>query len=655
MTDSTETITAQFTLGSLQAAKTPGSFEIIGITAGEGNGWTFSEDALMTSLSLWDNSQCFVDHAFFGRSVRDLAGVCTSPAWDAQEKGIKLTLKPFGPSADILEELGKQIAADPTLKTNIGFSADVTFTAAQRQVKQIIKVNSLDLVISPARGGKFLRSLNQLRKDTNTMPEETNTTPAADLEKERAAMQALLSANQQQAELAKQAEEAHKVRVQMCAYLLDTGLTAARLPTPAADRIRNQFKDKVFEAAELQEAIEDSRQMISDLTANLVVNGPGRITAMYNETDKLQAAVDDLFDVPRSEAQAKLQVAPLSGVRELYMLLTGDNELHGGYYPDRARLATTADFTGLVKNAMNKIVVATWEQLGRAGYDWWKKVVYAEHFNTLQSITGTLMGTVGSLPSVAEGAEYTELAVGDSPETASFTKYGGYIPLTLELIDRDDTRKLKAYPRELAAAGLRKISALVAAVFTDNAGVGPTMADGGALFNNTAVTTAGGHANLLTDALAADKWDAVCTAVYKQPMLIKNAAGLYGTGSKMAINPRYLLVPRKLQLTAMKIIYPTLENASNIYSENQQRGQPGDVITVPEWTDDTDFAAVCDPAIAPAIFVGERFGLMPEIFIASDGLSPAVFMNDEHRLKVRHFLAVWVNDFRPLHKSNVAG
>jgi len=28
-------------------------------------------------------------------------------------------------------------------------------------------------------------------------------------------------------------------------------------------------------------------------------------------------------------------------------------------------------------------------------------------------------------------------------------------------------------------------------------------------------------------------------------------------------------------------------------------------------------------------------------------------MNDEHRLKVRLFTAVWVNDIRPLHKSNV--
>jgi hypothetical protein len=198
---------------------------------------------------------------------------------------------------------------------------------------------------------------------------------------------------------------------------------------------------------------------------------------------------------------------------------------------------------------------------------------------------------------------------------------------------------------------------LVAAVFSSAAGLGPTLADTGTLFNATAVNDAGGagHANLLTTALSAAQWDVVSTAVYNQPMLIKNAAGVYGTGPKMGINPKYLVVPRNLQLTAMKILYPSLENAANIYSENQQRGQPGDVVVVPELTDATDWAAVCDPRVAPAIYVGERFGLMPEVFIAGEELSPAVFTNDEHRLKVRHFLAVWVNDFRPLHKSNVAG
>ncbi len=441
----------------------------------------------------------------------------------------------------------------------------------------------------------------------------------------------------------------------MCASLLDTTLAASHLPAPVQQRIRKRFANQVFEAPALQAEIEDARTLVSELTGPAAVHGPaGRISAVFSSEDQLQAAVDDLLDAPRDPAHTALHVAPLSGVRELYLMLTGDDDLHGGYHPNRARLATTADFAGLVKNALNKIIINRWDELGRAGYTWWERIATVEHFATLQQITGTLVGTVGPLPVVAEGAAYTELAVGDSPETADWTKYGGYIPLTLELIDRDETRKLRAYPRELAAAGLRKISALVAALFTANSGAGPTLADGGNLFNATVATTAGGHANLRTAALTPAEWEAISAAVYAQPMLIKNASGVYGAGPKMALNPRYLLVPRPLQLAAMKILYPSLENAANIYSENQQRGQPGDVITVPEWTDPNDFAAVCDPRLAPAIFIGERFGLRPEIFIAGSEQSPAVFTNDEHRIKVRHFLAVWVNDFRPLHKNNVA-
>lgn len=442
-------------------------------------------------------------------------------------------------------------------------------------------------------------------------------------------------------------------RAELSAARLELALAASRLPDPAAEGIRRRFSGRAYDPGELETAIEESRALVSALTGGETVRGP-RLSAVVDSRDQLQAAVDDLFEAPREPGLESVKPARLSGIRELYMSLTGDYDLHGGYDRARARLATTADFTGLVKNAMNKVVANRWAELGRAGYDWWQRVCQVEHFDTLHEISGTLVGTVGSLPVVAEGGPYTELQVGDSPETASFTKYGGYIPLTLELIDRDETRKLKAYPRELAAAGLRKISALVSEIFTAAGGVGPNMADGAALFNNTPANLAGGHANLGAGALSASAWDTACQAVYDQPMLVKNALGLYGTGPKMAINPRYLLVPRALQLAAMKIVYPALENAANIYSENQQRGQPGDVVTVPEWTDATDWAAACDPAVAPAIFIGERFGLLPEVYIAGDEHSPAVFTNDEHRLKVRHFLAVWVNDFRPLYKSNAA-
>ena len=645
-----------------------GEFEILAITAGEGNGWIFSAETLKNSLSLWDNSQTFIDHHWFGHSVHDLAGVCHSPEWDESAQGIKLNLRPLGPASAILQELGKQMVDDGQ-KPDVGFSADVVFTANGKDVSEILRVFSIDLVINPARGGEFIREVYQkldLYREGVNMPKDKiiPTAPAQDtlpgvqrvqqkIKDDQQAVDQLLNVQTHIQKLNDEADKARSIRIKMCEQLLESTLTASKLPAPVVERLRKQFSGKLFEVDELTLAIEDSRAMVSELTGGAVVQGP-RIHSIFDSNDKLQAAMDDLLGAPRDEAAKDLKVARLSGIREMYLMLTGDYDLHGGFDSERVQFALTTDFTGLVKNALNKIVVNTWDQLGKAGYDWWSRISRVEHFNSLQSITGTLVGTVGTLPTVDEGAEYTELAIGDSPETASFVKYGGYIPLTLELIDRDESRKLAAYPRELAAAGLRKISALVAAIFTDNAGVGPTMADTGALFNATAVTTAGGHANLLTTALAAAEWDVVSTAMYDQPMLIKNSAGIYGTGPKMAINPRFAVVPRSLQLAAMKVLYPTLENAANIYSENLQRGQPGDVVTVPEWTDANNWAAVADPLIAPAIYVGERFGIMPEIFIAGDNLSPAVFMNDEHRLKVRHFLACWVNDFRPLHKSNVA-
>ncbi len=101
-----------------------------------------------------------------------------------------------------------------------------------------------------------------------------------------------------------------------------------------------------------------------------------------------------------------------------------------------------------------------------------------------------------------EGAAYTELAVADSSETGAWGKYGGYVGLTLEMFERDETHKLRQYPRKLASAALRRISSLVGAVFTANSGIGPVMAD---TYN---VFEAAHHANLGTAALASASWEA---------------------------------------------------------------------------------------------------------------------------------------------------
>ncbi|MCC7361225.1 MAG: hypothetical protein IT317_17195 [Anaerolineales bacterium] len=639
-TSDTEAQRVRLALAAAEAAP-EGGFAILAITAGEANGWRFAPEVLRASLPLWECVETFVDHgalATSGRSVRDLGGVCSDPAWDEARQGITLALRPAGPSGPLVAALGRELLAAGQARPRVGFSADLLFTPGPgRTVARLLRVLSLDLVFDPARGGAFLRALNSVgagvdqKGDGMTTETAVTQAPGPDVAAPQTA-----------------------AAEQLAGYLLESALSASRLPGPAQAVVRRRFGGRAFAPGELTAAIDEQRALVAALTAGAVVQGPGRVTGLLDSADRLQAAVDDLFQVPREAAAQTAHVARLSGVRELYHLLTGDYDFHGGVYPERLALQhTTANFTGLVKNAMNKAIVERWNQLGRAGYGWWEKLVHVEHFETLNQVTWVITGSVGALPAIAEGAEYPELKVGDSPETASFTKYGGYIGLTLETLDRDDVRQLRAIPRELASAALRRLSGLVAAIFTDNSGAGPSLADGGALFNSTATTTAGGHKNLLTTALSAAEWEVVRTAVYNQPLLVANESGYYGTGAKLALNPRYVLVPRALELTAKQIIYPTLERAATIYSENQQRGEPGDVLVVPEWSDANDWAAVVDPALAPAICVGERFGLRPEVFVAGDELSPAVFMNDESRIKVRHLVAVGVADYRPLHKSNV--
>jgi hypothetical protein len=669
-----------------------GAWEILAITSGLGNGWKFSPAVLQASLPLWDGVHCFLDHALTQRSIRDIAGILTNPTFDAETQGIRASLKPFGPGAEMLTNLAASLSAPDQPDYRIGFSADLSFLGEKQTVKEIIKVHSVDLVVNPARGGKFLRALNHEVRTApenkgETMPSENTETPDTSeapsntpwtegphsAPERRVGREAPSPVSESsvgathaspvkpvsptspdtKSQLQQELDQVTALRRQLSSVTLDTVLDASRLPKASIDHLRRQFSGRDFTLDQLNQSIEDQRKLLSDLTASGSIQSHGRVDQVFNETDRLEAAVSDLFEVPREPNQANIKTPRLSGIRELYLALTGDNDLHGGYHADRVQLATTADFSSLVRNALNKIVSNTWDDLGRAGYDWWKDITVQEHFNTLHDITGTLVGTVGNLPIVAEGGPYTELKVGDSGEIASFVKYGGYLPLTLELIDRDDTRKLKSYARELASAGMRKISKLVADIFSSNGGTGPEMGDGEALFNVTPVTTYGGHANLSATALSATTWDTVSRSVYQQAMLVRNEAGMYGLGPQMAINPKFLLVPRHLQKTAMEICTGSFVRESGYVYDNVLKGSAVPVV-VPEWTDAADWAAACDPRLAPAVYIGERFGLMPEVYIAGSELSPAVFTNDEHRIKVRHFLAVWVNDFRPLHKCNVA-
>ncbi len=109
-----------------------------------------------------------------------------------------------------------------------------------------------------------------------------------------------------------------------------------------------------------------------------------------------------------------------------------------------------------------------------------------------------------------------------------------------------------------------------------------------------------------------------CTA---GPVLIKNAATYYGTGKKMAINPSICLIPRAPELTARQIFEQPWSQTATMHFETKQQGTAQAVI-VPDWTEVDWWAAAIDPLLVPGVMIGERFGLMPEIFVSGDETSP---------------------------------
>ena len=138
-------------------------------------------------------------------------------------------------------------------------------------------------------------------------------------------------------------------------------------------------------------------------------------------------------------------VRPLSGIREAYLLLSGDYEMTGLFHAERVQLANVNSTTmaNIVANVLNKVVVSEFQSYPR----WWEPIVRRETFTNLQTVKWITLGGVGELPAVAEGAAYTELTWDDAAETAAWQKRGGYLGITLEAMDKDDVGRLRNAPR----------------------------------------------------------------------------------------------------------------------------------------------------------------------------------------------------------------
>lgn len=192
---------------------------------------------------------------------------------------------------------------------------------------------------------------------------------------------------------------------------------------------------------------------------------------------------------------------------------------------------TTSDYPNLLANAANKILLADYEK-ATPTYR-----LLAERMDLPDFKTASVL-KVGDFPVPLQVAEEGEIKLGafsEAKDVYALATYGRRLLFSFQSIVNDD---LNAFARVMRSAAVRLAdyeNALWFTLFTSASGAGPTLGDTGALFNATAVSTPGGHANLTSSgtAISIDSLGVGRAAMRKQVSL---------DGLKLNLSPKYLLV-----------------------------------------------------------------------------------------------------------------
>ena len=271
--------------------------------------------------------------------------------------------------------------------------------------------------------------------------------------------------------------------------------------------------------SEVDELIQAQRDVEAAAAARPSIKGAGPITAgqMTTGEDQAQGAFDWLFGV----RGVPMPAPTMRNIRDLYLELTADYGWTGRVQTDGQfwsfATASTTSLPALAANAFNKAIRQHYASM--TTYRWYEHVVNVEpHDGSTHDMQWIMVGGIGDLPTVAEGAPYSELAMVDSQESSSFLKKGGYVGLTLEMIRRSDIQRIQAIPRELTKAALRTRSAAVAGMLTAVSYSGVLLAqDGQRLFSAA-------HNNFSNTVFSATTWAEARAECWKQ--------AIPGTGGK---------------------------------------------------------------------------------------------------------------------------
>lgn len=154
---------------------------------------------------------------------------------------------------------------------------------------------------------------------------------------------------------------------------------------------------------------------------------------------------------------------------------------------------STSDFPLLLSSVAGKALRAAYEHFP----DTWQAWCAVGEVSDFKASPRIQLGSFNGLALIPEGGEYDYGTFGEEAENITAVTKGKGLKLTRQMIVNDDLGGFNRRAMMMGRAAARSVNTDVYTLLTSGtSNNGPDMSDTGQLFNATAVTTAGGHANL---------------------------------------------------------------------------------------------------------------------------------------------------------------
>ena len=397
--------------------------------------------------------------------------------------------------------------------------------------------------------------------------------------------------------------------------------------------------------AAIQAACEDDHSVTAEMAAQKILAymakqatpvGATHVETVEDETDKQRASITASLLVRAGVAdQATRQAARASAHRGAKLLdlakasLTRAGIKHG--HMDQMQIVAaaftqgTSDFPILLENAMHKALQMAYA----TAPDTWSRFCATGSVSDFRAHNRYRVGSLGNLDNINELGEFTNKSIPDGEKAAvQIGTKGNTINLSRQAIINDDLGAFIGLAAQLGRAGRRTIEAAVYALLAENAGMGPLMSDGKALFHVD-------HANI-------GQAGAISVTTIEDGR-IKMASQTDHTGNEfLDLRPASLLCPLALggQARVINDAQYDPDTANKMQRPNMVRGLFRDVVDTPRLTG-TRHYLFADPSEAPVIEVAFLDGNQ-EPYVEQQ----AGFTVDGTRYKVRLDFGVAAIDYR---------